>query len=765
MNKLKIYLHGSYIGNTGFNNHTRDFSRELSKHVDIKVRNFTVGSTWAEQNDTPHDKEPYINNIDKKILYEQTLWVGKDKREDFKIYPDPQKNFIHDFNIILSETNHHYFYDHYVGPKIGYTVWESTLLPEGFFNKLKEFDEIWTPSKWQKDCMVKQGMSEDFIKVVPEGVDDSVFFPEKVDLLDEYKDGRFKFILFGRWDYRKSTKEIIETFLKTFDKSEPVDLVVSIDNPWGENMDGFKTTEERLKSYGLEDERIKVLHFPSREDYIKFLKTGHVFVSCARAEGWNLPLIEAMACGTPSIYSNCSGQLEFAEGKGIPVSILGESSTNGNSYSRFSMGDIPGNYYEPDFNDLSKKMRLVYENYDKFKENALIESKDIREKFNWSEIGKIGYDTCLSFKQKIETNRKNNNNLTVSFLDGPRVEVSGDDYRKYFVEFLDESEKVIHSGMLTPGMWIACGRKYYTKWKIRVNNQIVHEFNLENKRVLISFESKSIGDTIAWVPYAIEFAKKNKCKVILSTFHNEWFQGNEYYKDIEFIKPGQATPCYAVYKIGWFKDSNGGWRKFDYYPNQVNLQPLQKTASDILGLEFSEVNYGLNVQLKPKKIKEKYIVIGPNSTAGCKEWPHEYWSELAKKLNAMGYKVYSLTNKKFELPYINNIVETNWNEIFNYMFHAEFFIGLSSGLSWVNWALGKNTVMIGGFSTDDHEFQHNCIRISNDVCIKCWNDPVLKFDPGNWNWCPVYEKTELQHICQKSITVEQVLGKIKPLLN
>jgi glycosyltransferase involved in cell wall biosynthesis len=26
-----------------------------------------------------------------------------------------------------------------------------------------------------------------------------------------------------------------------------------------------------------------------------------VFVSCARSEGWNLPLIEAMACGTPVI--------------------------------------------------------------------------------------------------------------------------------------------------------------------------------------------------------------------------------------------------------------------------------------------------------------------------------------------------------------------------------------------------------------------------------------------------------------------------------
>jgi autotransporter strand-loop-strand O-heptosyltransferase len=758
---MKIYAHCSYVGTTGFNSHSRDFFRVLSKHVDLKVRNFTIGKSWVGMNETPHDNEPYINDVDKKILYEQTLWVGDGKRENFKIYPNEEKEFQHDFNIILNETNHHFFYDKYVGPKIGYTVWESTLLPDNFFNKLKnEYDEVWTPSKWQKECMVNQGMSEDFIKVVPEGVDDKVFFPEEVDVLDEYKDGRFKFLLFGRWDYRKSTKEIIETFLKTFDKSEPVDLVVSIDNPWGENLDGFKTTEERLKHYGLVDERIKIIHFPSREDYVKYLKTGHVFVSCARAEGWNLPLIEAMACGTPSIYSNCSGQLEFAEGKGIPVSILGEVPTNGNSYAAFNMDDIVGNYYQPDFDDLSKKMRYAYESYDEIKKRTILESVDIRERFNWNEIGIIGFEACKSFLDKIKM-RDEKDVINVSYLDGPRVEIAGNSSQGYHIEFVDgDTDAVLYSETITPGMWVACGRKYYTNWKIKVNGSVVDKFNVEGQRVLISFESKSIGDTIAWAPYAIEFANKYKCKVILSTFHNEWFKGNEFYKDIDFITPGQSTSCYAVYRLGFFKDDNGGWGNFNKHPIQPNIQPLQKAASDILGLEFREIHYGLNVNIKPRRIKEKYVIIGPNSTAGCKEWPYENWAELAKMLNEVGYKVYSLTANKFDIPNIKNINERDWNEIFNYIFYSEFFIGLSSGLSWVSWSLGKKTVMIAGFSNDDHEFQHNAIRVSNNVCIKCWSDPVLKFDPGNWNWCPVYEKTERQHICQKSITPIQVFNKL-----
>jgi autotransporter strand-loop-strand O-heptosyltransferase len=96
----------------------------------------------------------------------------------------------------------------------------------------------------------------------------------------------------------------------------------------------------------------------------------------------------------------------------------------------------------------------------------------------------------------------------------------------------------------------------------------------------------------------------------------------------------------------------------------------------------------------------------------------------------------------------------------NCLHHSEFFIGLSSGLSWMNWALNKTTVMIAGFTQNDHEYQTNVIRISNEVCIKCWNDPVLVFDSGDWDWCPVYKNTSRQHICQKSITVSQVFNQL-----
>jgi len=764
MSTPKIYAHGSYIGTTGYNNHTRDFFRELSNHFQIKFRNFTVGKSWDGYNMNPHDNEPYLNDTDKKLLYKQVLWTGDGNRDNFDIYSSEEKNFSPDLNIVLNETNHHLFFENYGGPKIAYNVWESTLQPEGFFNKLLEFDEIWVPSKWQQECTIKQGAPESMVKVVPEGVDVHTFFSEKVDKLDEYNDGRFKFLLFGRWDYRKSTKEIIQTFLNTFSPEEPIDLVVSIDNMWGEQMDGMKSTKERLEHYGLNDERIKIISFPSREDYIKYIKTGHVFVSCARSEGWNLPLIEAMACGTPSIYSNCSAQLEFAEGKGFPVNIVGERAANSNDYGRYTMSDLPGNYYEPDFNHLSQVMRYVYENYEECKNKSLTESEDLRNTFSWENVALIGKDVINDFvERKPWLNKpKKQNRINVTYIDGPKVEILGDEEEEYFIEFIDGStNKVVHSDNITTGMWTSCSRKYYTPWIIKVNGEIVDEFKLESETVLISLESGSLGDTLAWSPYAVELQKKHNCNVVLSTHHNHFFKGLKEYENIKFITPGESVGCKVVYRIGWFKDENGTWEKFDSYPNRVNTIPLQQTATDILGLEYKEVNHGVNFSKGEKPIEKEYVVFGPNATAGCKEWTYENWVSLSKLIKELGYEVVTLTQKPFNIEGVTNVWGEPFKVVANYLYHAKAFIGLGSGLSWFNWALNKHTHMINGFAKEGHEFSNNITRIYNpDTCIYCWNDEVFTFDAGDWDWCPVYKGTKNQHICQKSITPLQVFNTL-----
>ena len=101
----------------------------------------------------------------------------------------------------------------------------------------------------------------------------------------------------------------------------------------------------------------------------------------------------------------------------------------------------------------------------------------------------------------------------------------------------------------------------------------------------------------------------------------------------------------------------------------------------------------------------------------------------------------------------------------NVIHHSKFVVGLSSGLSWLSWALGKHVVMISNFTESDHEFTINCTRITNNkVCNGCWNNPMFKFDKGDWYWCPEHKGTDRQFECHKSITPEMVINQIQHLL-
>lgn len=763
--KPKVYAHGCYIGNTGYNNHTRDFFRKLSNFLELKVRNFTVPKYFNGHTDEPFNKEDYLIDLDKTLLDNQAMWDGVEDNGNRKlinkpIYTNYSNDFEHNVNIILAECNHHYFYQLYQGPKIAYTVWETTKYPQSFYDRLKICDQIWVPSEWQKECSIKQGLNPDKVKVIPEAVDGNIFKPNENATLPEYNDGRFKFLIFGRWDYRKSTKELIECFLEEFGKDEPVDLVLSIDN--GFAKDGFETTEERLKHYNLEDPRLKIKHFPTREEYIKYLQKGHVFLSCARSEGWNLPLIEAMACGTPSIYSNCCAQLEFAEGKGLPVKIKGTIPAIGGEYSTYSQSDLPGEFYQPDFDDLKKVMRDAYTNYKKHKKRALKESIDIRNKFTWENAAKIAYKELNHFINNLPPN-----NVQLTFDNGVKVEINGHHSKEYKVEFINgNSNKVEHSSVIRNEWWTACGKSYYIPWIIKINDKITHKLDLKDKTVKVSLDSKSIGDTLAWTPQVVEFQKKYKCNVALSTFHNEWFKGVEAYKDIKFIEPNTSYPSYAHYKVGWFRNDEGSWDNPNCHPSQPNTIPIIKSATDILGLPFKEINHGVNFTPKKRPIKDKYICIAPQSTAGLKEWPHSYWRELAKKIHSQGYKVVSLSLNGFKGTNIIDKSKLSWDDLFNYLYHSELLIGLGSGISWMNWALEKQTLMINNFIPYGYEFTNYLTKIENhNVCHNCWAEKDYNFDPGDWDWCPVYQGTDKQHICHKSISSEQVFNEFSKLLN
>ena len=362
-------------------------------------------------------------------------------------------------------------------------------------------------------------------------------------------------------------------------------------------------------------------------------------------------------------------------------------------------------------------------------------------------------------EEKIELNVTLNSHS----VDGYFIELNTNITNPFKVEVYDENGNLYYNTELTSGMYSKLSRNYYTKWKTRLMvDELVleHEFNLENSRVFIVFESSSLGDTLAWMPYCEEFRKKHNCHVIVSSFMNSMFE--DQYPEIEFVGRGVVVPnIKALYRLGWFYDKN----KEPQVPNTI---PLQKAATNILGLDYTEIRPKLSFTPGPRPIEEKYVTIGMSTTAGCKEWSHpDGWQTLINYLNNIGYKVAVIQKESFSG--IENVLDWTGNkplqERMSQIYHSEFYIGLGSGLSWLAWAVNKHVVMISNFSEDGHEFTDNTTRITNPlVCNGCWNNPNFTFDKGDWYWCPEHKGTDRQFECHKTISPEMVIEQIQHLL-
>ena len=166
-----------------------------------------------------------------------------------------------------------------------------------------------------------------------------------------------------------------------------------------------------------------------------------------------------------------------------------------------------------------------------------------------------------------------------------------------------------------------------------------------------------------------------------------------------------------------------------------------------------------------RPVEQKYVTIATNSTSGLKFWTKKGWQEVIDYLTSQGYLVFNVSKEKNPFNNAIQIKDTSIENTMRVIHHSEFFIGLSSGLSWLSWGMGKKVVMISNFTTPDHEFISNCVRITNPKsCNGCWNKKEFKFDRGDWNWCPIHKGTHRQFECHTSITSEMVINKLKPLL-
>lgn len=486
--------------------------------------------------------------------------------------------------------------------------------------------------------------------------------------------------------------------------------------------------------------KLNILTDLDESQLIDAYQTHKIFLHFSNLEAGhpNLTLLEALSCGLPII-----GTTECTDLKGMEIVSLDKKEIlsaydkiNNNYESYYHQARQTALNYSWD--NIAKELELIYLSY--INQHKMQQS--LRQTYS-----------------NIIQNTNIKNKYFHNFLSGAQFEIMGGAEETCDVKFIDQNSHniIYHNPALPTNHWARPSLKYYVNWEILVNDQISYKMDLNQRNVLICLDSRALGDTVAWIPYADEFRKKHNCHVTVTTFWNELFE--KQYPELEFLPPGvPLDKFYAYYLIGCNDN--------DYTKNKNHWRtvPLQQVATDFLGLEYNEIVPKIltpSNDAYERVTNKKYVAISQASTLKAKFWNNpKGWETVINYIKSRGYEVVLLQK---EDSHLTNVIKKTGIDIKETLFHlnnAEFFIGLGSGISWLAWALGKPVIMISGFSQSYSEFYTPHRVINTKVCHGCYNDIKHEFNRGDWNWC-VHNKN---FICTTSITPEMVIKHINQLI-
>ncbi len=257
---------------------------------------------------------------------------------------------------------------------IGLMVFEGSCISYDWWDAMRqsEVDQIWCPSRHTYNSIQKgsekfdKGYCSEKIQIIPHGVDTNMFNPD-IKPNAQFTDSDFTFLYVGGYAKgladRKGLDIAYKAFCREFSKEEKVKFVAkvtSIYNPQGYNPADVLRSLDIPKDHATF--RLITQDFGRRADLANLYKCADVFVAPSKAEAFNMPILEAMACGVPAITSSYGGQTDYvSEENGWLLKDLKEIDA-----TDFYIYDW-AKWKAPSETELRKKMRYCFENKEEVK--------------------------------------------------------------------------------------------------------------------------------------------------------------------------------------------------------------------------------------------------------------------------------------------------------------------------------------------------------------------------------------------------------------
>jgi glycosyltransferase involved in cell wall biosynthesis len=240
--------------------------------------------------------------------------------------------------------------------------WEYGGVPRVWIDQIRQnVDELWVPSNFVREVFVRNGVDSERVVVIPNGYDPEIFTAGGSSFRPQGSRD-FVFLFVGGIIRRKGVDLLLSAFEAAFDPSEGATLVFLISGSAGAYQHNSLLSEIEAASTNPKHPPILSI-FETVDDFVlaSLYRGANALVLPYRGEGFGMPLLEAMACGTPVITTAEGPAKEFCDDSN---SYLLSATIDLVLDQPPPLGPIVGGltWYEPSFVELVHTLRHVYKN-------------------------------------------------------------------------------------------------------------------------------------------------------------------------------------------------------------------------------------------------------------------------------------------------------------------------------------------------------------------------------------------------------------------
>ena len=260
--------------------------------------------------------------------------------------------------------------------QIGYTPWESTVVPRRWHEMMNHCDELWTTSDWCANVFEDNGFKN--VKVFPHGVD-----PMWTSKKRQRKE-TLKFLHIGEPAPRKGGQMVVDAFSYLFGNKPGYSLTIKCFN---QNSTRIYNNYIDKNIIGLPNELYKNIHINTKvlsdEELVRLYHEHDVLVYPTYGEGFGFIPLQALASGMPTISTYNWAQYENYIG---PLKLKSELIDSPWDYMH------EGKVFEPKYQHLLELMRDVDLNFKAYSAYYYTQSTKIHEEYNWIQLTNNAFD-------------------------------------------------------------------------------------------------------------------------------------------------------------------------------------------------------------------------------------------------------------------------------------------------------------------------------------------------------------------------------------